>query len=147
MKSKHEIIAIALMLVICLIFAACSQKVEEKLTDKATQTSQTELINEEDNESTTAATTSTAKAEETTETTTLIKGAVITPDEALEQFNTFYGSLYKVELNEVKDKTANYTVYDKNDKEYAKISLNLKTGIATETITQTGEKNEMDMLA
>ena len=142
MKSKHEIIAIALMLVICLIFAACSQKVEEKLTDKATQTSQTELINEEENDTTT----STTKADETTESTTLIKGAVITPDDALQQFNSFYGSLYRVELNEVKGKIANYTVYDKNDKEYAKISLNLKTGIATETITQTGEKNELNML-
>ncbi len=159
MKSKHEIIAIAVMLVICLLFAACSQKVGEKLTDKATDpaliSSTTEIADGSDADSESVKTDSegvsqndadeagseTSKAQSATDTDTQI-----TADYALEELQAFYGTLYSVKENGHKKSNYYYIVNDNNQKEYAKVTVDLNTGVATEVISASGETNEINLL-
>ena len=147
MKQKSEITLIAIMLVICLLFAACAQKAEEKLTDKATDpklissTTQSQTVTEGENEDEDDETIpDDKKAKETTD------DSSITADEALEELSYFYGSLYTVEKSGEAKGKADYIVKDNNGKEYAKVSVNLADGYATETVTGTGEVNTVNLL-
>ena len=124
MKNKNEIVAIAIMLIICLLFAACAQKVEDKLTDKATDPS---LLTSEKTDS------GFVDSKQTTAKT----GKPISAKEAEKKLKAFYDSLYKVE----KTDDEHYIIKDNNGKEYAKIKAYLKGGVFTETITENGEKN------
>ena len=143
MKAKHEIAAIAVMIVICLLFAACAQKAEEKLTDKATDpalitsstSESTETTVEVTHESTTASTTE-GESERFT----------FTQEGALEELTAFYGTLYSVERSGGTDEAPEYIVKDNNGKEYAKVTVDLKTGYATEKVTGTGEVNKVNLL-
>lgn len=139
MKAKHEIAAIAVMIVICLLFAACAQKAEEKLTDKATDPA---LI-----------TSSTAESADTTdETTTALttegdsERFTFTEEGALEELTEFYGTLYSVERSGGTDEAPEYIVKDNNGKEYAKVTVDLKSGYATEKVVGTGEVNKVNLL-
>ncbi len=138
MKSRNELIAIAIMLIMCLLFAACAQKAEDKLTDKATDPS---LLTSTSEKADSGKETS-AKDEEFSSTESSDKVMTITDDEALKELEYFYGSLYTVE----RKSEGKYIVNDKNGKEYAQVTVDLSSGKVTETITQTGEKNTWNML-
>ena len=138
MKSRNELIAIAIMLIMCLLFAACAQKAEDKLTDKATDPS---LLTSTSEKADSGKETS-AKDEEFSSTESSDKVMTITDDEALKELEYFYGSLYTVE----RKSEGKYIVNDKNGKEYAQVTVHLSSGKVTETITQTGEKNTWNML-
>ncbi|MBR3149912.1 MAG: hypothetical protein IKF64_07055 [Eubacterium sp.] len=151
MKQRNEIIAIAIMLVICLLFAACAQKAEQKLTDKATDPQLYSSAVSEDETTTAEAESETeaqsAEADETTsEKITKTDANSMTSDEALEELQYFYGSLYTVEKSDENESEANYTVKDKNGKDYAKVTVTLSDGYATETVIGTGEVNKMNLL-
>ena len=138
MKSRNELIAIAIMLIMCLLFAACAQKAEDKLTDKATDPSLLTSTSEKADSGKEAS----AKDEELSSTESSDKVMTITDDEALKELEYFYGSLYTVE----RKSEGKYIVNDKNGKEYAQVTVDLSSGKVTETITQTGEKNTWNML-
>lgn len=156
MKSKHEITAIVIMLVFCLIFAACAQKVEDKLTNKATDPSlltstsadkkagsgNSNGTNEEPSPDDAKPITAVSEKEKTTEES----ASSIEADVALDELKNFYGSLYTVTEDSGKGSKKNYKVTDKNGKEYARVTVDLSTADVTETITGTGEVNHWNML-
>ena len=144
------------MLVICLLFAACSQKVEEKLTDKATDVnliSTTAAAGAEDESTTLAEETVSDKSEassegkeDKTEASTGVDGEELMSDEdALKEIQIFYGSLYSVEQSGSKGYKRYYDVKDNNGKDYASVTLDLSTGDIEETIADSGEKNTWNM--
>ena len=149
MKQRNEILLIAIMLVICLLFAACAQKAEEKLTDKATDpqlissTTQSQTLNEDESEAENEDDETIPENKKAKQTT---GDGALTSDEALEELSYFYGSLYTVEKTGEKDGVSEYKVTDKYGKEYAKVSVNLSDGYATETVTGTGEVNKVNLL-
>lgn len=140
MKAKHEIAAIAVMLVVCLLFAACAQKAEVKLTDKATDPA---LIS---TTTTTAEMPSETESQTETESDKNTDTYTLTADDALTELQEFYGTLYTVKKAKGKEDSPAYTVTDKNGKEYATITVDLKTGTATEKIAGTGEVNKFNLL-
>ena len=123
MKNRNEIVAIAIMLIFCLLFAACAQKAEDKLTDKATDPS---LI------STTDVDSGFVDNRQTTS-----KSKPISAENAEKKLVEFYGTLYKVQ----KTDDEHYVIKDNHNKEYAKVKVYLKGGVFTETVTDSGEKN------
>lgn len=149
MKAKHELIALFAMIAICLLFAACAQKAEDKLTDKATDPaliSSTTMAeektdgekDEEDKE------VSEDKVDEK-EAEKDSGDSSVSPDTALEELKYFYGSLYTVEETGSKNSEHYYTVTDKNGKEYAKVTVDTDTANVTETLSD-GTVNEWNML-
>ena len=127
MRGKNELIALAIMIIMCLMFAACAQKVEDKLTDKATDPS---LI-------------SSAAASESADETE--KSTPVDAADAELALQKFYGSLYTVKKTASAGGVMNYTVKDKNGKEYATVTVELATGTVTETVTGTKEVNQLDL--
>ena len=129
MKGRHELIALVIMLIMCLIFAACAQKVEDKLTDKATDPS---LL--------TSAKTDSGFVDGKKDTTDQTKEAAkkpLTDKEAADKLKMFYGTLYDVE--ETGEQT--YIINDNNGKEYARVKVDLNSRTFDETITERGEKS------
>lgn len=138
MKGRKELIALAIMLIMCLVFAACAQNVEDKLTDKATDPSLLTSAKTDsgfvdgDKDGKKSDNKSSTSQQVTTE-----KSKPVSAKEAEKKLKLFYGSLYKVE----KKDDEHYTIKDNNGKEYATVKAYLKGGVFTETITESGEKN------
>ena len=145
MKAKHELVAIAVMLVICLLFAACAQKAEEKLTDKATDPALISSTAEDDEGENEEEPESEENADGKEQSETDEKEMSITPDAALEELKYFYGSLYTVKETGKKDNMHYYTVTDNNGKKYADVTVDTTTANITETLAD-GTVNEWNML-
>lgn len=141
MKAKHELIALAVMILICLLFAACAQKAEDKLTDKATDPA---LITSSAAE--VADDTKDATEKETEEQSQADTDAMsVNPDTALEELQVFYGSLYTVKETGNKNSKYYYTVNDNNGKKYADVTVDTSTANITEKLAD-GTVNEWNML-
>ena len=149
MKAKHEIAALAIMLVVCLLFAACAQKAEEKLTDKATDVnliSSTAANTAEGGEiETVSDSADTSEVSVADEMQSSADDEVMSGDEALKEMQIFYGSLFTVTEKSSKGTVHHYVVNYKNDKKYADVTVDVESGDITEKIADSGEVNTWNM--
>ncbi len=70
----------------------------------------------------------------------------LTLEQTVEILNNFYGTTYKVEAAEYENGCQSFNIIDKKGKAYATVKVDLSTGDATETIIQTNEVNDYNLL-
>ena len=160
---------VALVLVLVLLFSFHSQKDAPETNTTTTtviapteETSAAESITSAVSETATAgSTTATAVKSETkagnTATATTKKASAaattkkedaipITVNQALDALTAFYGTAYDVNATVTEDGYQYFSVTDKKGNKYSSVKVNLATSDAVETILDTGETNEFNLL-
>lgn len=131
-KSKFVYILSAVL--ICSVFASCSASTSEEA--------------DEQNASTNETTQSKQATQESTETQVTAQDSdeyALSVEDALQVLENFYGDEYTVTANGA-DGGIQYFAVNSADVEYAEVEVDLYTGSATETIIETGETGEYNLL-
>ncbi|MFR5874963.1 MAG: hypothetical protein ACLUFN_00580 [Eubacterium sp.] len=166
MKNYLKLISLAIAVTICIGFSACSASKNDEQNTESTSIAQATESTTNENSTSNIAESSTIEdiTSETTESTTAKKKTTTTKkssvkdkgsdydtsislNEALNVLTDFYGSTYNVNATIEEDGWQYFAVYDKKGTKYASVKVKLSTAEAVETIIDTGEKNEYNLLA
>lgn len=162
MKKKSLFLGLPLIITVGIVFAVLLSGCSPANTNKDNNdidTAKNNIVTTADDSSNhqestleNSKTATTNKEESSSETTTTslapenenAKGLSLS--QAQEVLDNFYGSTYKVSPISYKDGIQTFLVRDKKGNDYATVEVELETGSATETITDTNETNEYNLL-